>query len=264
MKHIVTIIDKEWSELFKNRMIISVTLLLPLIFTALPLFMLSQTSSTVFADTGLESNGLPANFLAVCQGMTAGECTQVYIMNEFLLLFMLMPLIIPITIAAYSVVGEKTTRSLEPLLATPISTAELLAGKTLAAVIPGILATYLAFGVFNLGMLILKISPAVIGYVDSPTWLLGIIVLGPIMAVIAVIFALYVSSRVNDPRAAEQISSVVILPLMTVLFLQLAGVVVINVPFMLIAIAIALGLAFAALQLGTVIFDRENILTRWK
>ena len=27
---------------------------------------------------------------------------------------------------AYSIVGEKTTRSLEPLLATPISTAELL------------------------------------------------------------------------------------------------------------------------------------------
>ena len=67
---------------------------------------------------------------------------QIYLINEFLLLFMMMPLIIPITIAAYSIVGEKTTRSLEPLLATPITTAELLIGKGLAAAIPAIAATW--------------------------------------------------------------------------------------------------------------------------
>ena len=52
-------------------------------------------------------------------------------------MFMLIPLFIPVNIAAYSIVGEKTTHSLEPLLATPISTGELLAGKNLASVIPG-------------------------------------------------------------------------------------------------------------------------------
>lgn len=264
MKHVRTIIDKEWAEVFKNRMVIMVILLMPLLFTALPLVMLGTTKSVGMEDIAIESAGVPEAFLASCTGMNAGECMQIYVINQFLILFMILPLMIPITIAAYSIVGEKTTRSLEPLLATPVSTVELLAGKCFAAVIPAILASYLSFAIFNLGMLIIKISPAVRAYINSPTWLLAILVLGPILAVIAVIFALYVSSRVSDPRVAEQISSLVILPLMLVLFAQLAGLIVINTTFMLIAIALCALLAFGALHLGKLIFDRETILTRWK
>ena len=36
MKRIRTIIDKEWAEVFKNRMVIMVMLVLPLIFTVMP------------------------------------------------------------------------------------------------------------------------------------------------------------------------------------------------------------------------------------
>jgi len=61
-------------------------------------------------------------------------------------------LIIPVNIAAYSVVGEKTTRSLEPLLATPITTAELLIGKNMAAAIPAVLATWAGFLLYLLAL----------------------------------------------------------------------------------------------------------------
>jgi len=40
MKHIRTIIKKEWAEVFKNRTVFYTTLLLPLIFVTLPLVML--------------------------------------------------------------------------------------------------------------------------------------------------------------------------------------------------------------------------------
>jgi len=175
-----------------------------------------------------------------------------------------MPMIIPINIAAYSIVGEKTTRSLEPLLATPITTVELLAGKCLAAVLPAVGATYLSIGVFNLGMLLLKISSGVIAYVNSPIWLLAIFVLGPLLALISALFALYVSSRVTDPRVAEQISSVVIIPLMGIMLAQMAGIVTLNLTMMLISIVSAAALSFAMLHLGSAVFERENILTRWK
>ena len=46
MKHIRTIIDKEWAEVFKNRTVLLAMLLMPLLFTALPLVMLSVTGST--------------------------------------------------------------------------------------------------------------------------------------------------------------------------------------------------------------------------
>lgn len=264
MRHIRTIIDKEWAEVFKNRWVITTMTLLPLLFVALPLVMLYMTNSSLPVEMPAESAGLPPGFAAACSGLTAGECTQIYLLNQFMLLFMMMPLIIPTTIAAYSIVGEKTTRSLEPLLATPITTIELLAGKGLAAVIPGVIISYGVFGVFVVGCLLLGLTPAVLSYILSPSWLLGILVLGPILSVIATIFAIYVSSRVSDPRVAEQVSSTVILPLMLVMFAVLAGKLVININFMLIAIIVSALIAFGMLRLGTVIFDRENILTKWK
>lgn len=261
MKHIRTIIDKEWAEIFKNRMVIFTIVLLPLLFTALPLIMLSVMGSTVIPGGQAD---VPELFSATCTGMTGNDCMQIYLINEFLILFMMMPLIIPITIAAYSIVGEKTTRSLEPLLATPITTEELLTGKALAAAIPAVAATWLSFFLFYLLIPVTGASKMVSQYVLSPTWLVGVLVIGPLMAVAAVNFAVMVSSRVNDPRVAEQMSTILIVPVMGLLFGQLAGVLVINLNLMLAFAAGIVVIDIALIYLGARLFQREMILTRWK
>ena len=51
--------------------------------------------------------------------------------------FLLIPAMVPMAIATQSVIGEKTMRSLEPQLATPVRVGELLAGKTLAVIAKG-------------------------------------------------------------------------------------------------------------------------------
>ena len=51
MKHIRTIIDKEWAEIFKNRMVIFTIVLMPLLFTALPLIMLSAMGPSLAGST---------------------------------------------------------------------------------------------------------------------------------------------------------------------------------------------------------------------
>ena len=271
MKHVRTIIKKEWAEVFKRRLVVMVMLIVPLLFTVLPLIMLGVMNNATI-DTGgsltpemiAQSGGMPGNVASTCAGLSGDDCMQVMMVIQFLLMFMMMPLLIPITIAAYSIVGEKTTRSLEPLLATPISTLELLLGKCLAAVIPAVGVTWLSFALFNLGLVIMKISPGVRSYILGPTWLLGILLLGPILAVIAVNFAIYISSRVTDPRAAEQISGVLIVPFLGVVFAQLAGVLTVNISFMLLAIGVCALIAVGMVYLGTLVFDRENILTKWK
>lgn len=254
------LIEKEWAEVFKNRMVLFTVALMPLLFTILPLTVLFLTPS----GSG-DSADMPEMFAASCgQSMSANECLQIYLIDEFLLLYMMMPLAIPIAIAAYSIVGEKTTRSLEPLLATPITTEELLLGKGLAAVLPAILITWLCFGIFLLLAPLSGISAAVRAHVFGPTWLLAVLLLGPLMAVAAVNFAIIVSSRVSDPRTAEQVSMVIIVPLMVVLFGQLAGVIILNPTFMLISIAVMLAADVGLVYLGARLFGREAILTRWK
>ncbi len=205
MNRIQTIIDKEWAEVFKNRLVIFTVVLLPVIFTVLPLVVLSVTRSS--GGSGSSSTDMPAAFAAACSNLPTSDCLQIYLVDEFLLLYMMVPVIVPITIAAYSIVGEKTTRSLEPLLATPISTIELLTGKSIAAAVPAILATWASFAVFVLLAPLVGASRGVVAYILSPTWLLAVIVAGPLMAILSVNFALFVSSRVNDPRVAEQISA---------------------------------------------------------
>ncbi|MCX6034730.1 MAG: ABC transporter permease subunit, partial [Chloroflexi bacterium] len=139
MNKIKTIVRKEWAEVFKNRMVIFTVAFLPLLMTVIPLGIIYGTRGTASATAGNNtSSGLPAEMTqSMCpSGLNGTDCFQVFLVSEFMMLFMLVPVAIPVTIAAYSIVGEKTTRSLEPLLATPITTVELLIGKCLAAVIP--------------------------------------------------------------------------------------------------------------------------------
>jgi ABC-2 type transport system permease protein len=265
MNRIQTIIDKEWAEVFKNRMVLFTVSFLPLIFTALPLVIIyaANSGSDMMGDMP-DSADLPPQFLRLCGAISAGACVQIFLVNQFMILFMLMPLIIPISIAAYSIVGEKSTRSLEPLLATPITTRELLIGKSLAAIIPAVLATWGGFLIFVIGAPLVGAQPPVIKYLLSPTWLLAILVAGPLMSIVAVTFAIMVSSRVNDPRAAEQLAAVVVVPLLAMVFGQLAGVITLNLQFMLTAIAVIVVADIGLIYLAVRVFQREAILTRWK
>jgi ABC-2 type transport system permease protein len=264
MKKINTIIHKEWAEVFKNRMVIFTVAFLPLLLIAIPLGVLYGMRTTTAATSSTET--LPAEMTqSMCpSGLNASDCMQVFLVSEFMMLFMLVPVAIPVTIAAYSIVGEKTTRSLEPLLATPITTAELLMGKCLAAIIPAVLATYAAFGIFALGSWIILANKILLTALLDLRWLIAIFIVGPLIAILAVTFSLMVSSRVNDPRAAEQISMVVILPVLVGFFGQVAGIFVLNAHLISIVAVIMLALDVVMLFLTTRVFQREQILTRWK
>ena len=267
MNKIKTILRKEWAEVFKNRMVIFTIAFMPLLMTASPLAILYSMQGGLSASGGSAvSSRLPAEMsAAMCpQGLSGGECIQLLLVNQFMLLFMLVPVIIPATIAAYSIVGEKTTRSLEPLLATPITTVELLVGKCLAAVIPAIVATYSAYLLFALGSWIIVTNKTLLVMLLDARWLVAIFVVGPLLALLAVTFGMMVSSRVNDPRAAEQISMVIIVPVLGGFFGQLAGLFVLDIRTISGVAVVMLAVDALMVYFATRVFQRESILTRWK
>jgi ABC-2 type transport system permease protein len=266
MKKIYTIIRKEWAEVFKNRMVIFTVAFLPLLMTAIPLGIIFSTRSTAPATGDSIGSQLPSEMTqSMCpKGLSGSDCFQVFLVSEFMMLFMLVPVAIPVTIAAYSIVGEKTTRSLEPLLATPITTVELLVGKCLAAIIPATLATYAAFGIFSLGTWIIVANKTLLSALLDPRWLIAIFIVGPLLALLAVEFSLMVSSRVNDPRVAEQISMVIILPVLAGFFGQVAGLFVLNRTIISIVAFVMLAVDALMFYLSIGVFQREQILTRWK
>jgi ABC-2 type transport system permease protein len=170
---------------------------------------------------------------------------------------------IPVTIAAYSIVGEKTMRSLEPLLATPITTTELVVGKMLAALIPAVLATWLAYGLYVIGVNILTTSNVSARLVE-PLWLIAVFVVGPLLALLSVCVAIMVSSRVSDPRVAEQLSGVVLLPLILLIIGQSIGFIILERDLVILVAVVALLIDIVLVILAVRLFERETILTKWK
>lgn len=73
-----------------------------------------------------------------------------------------------------------------------------------------------------------------------------------------------VSSRTSDPRVAEQVSMLVMLPLFMVLVGQVTGLILLNAQLVLYIAAgltvVDIGLMAFAINL----FQRESILTRWR
>jgi ABC-2 type transport system permease protein len=265
MDKIKTIMYKEWAEVFRNRMVLLITALLPLFMAVLPIAMLVlfNTIDEDMSSMNTNSEQLMQLFNDICTGFTETECMQVYTLSLFMFMFMIIPVAIPVTIAAYSIVGEKTTHSLEPLLATPIKTSELLLGKALAAIVPAILATWLAYFIFLVGTYFL-VSDAVFSQVLDPMWLLAIFIVGPLLALLAVCTSLMISSRATDPRVAEQLSALIVLPLILLVIGQSIGLILIDSQVILL-----IGIVVAVLDVVMVIitvqlFERETILTRWK
>ena len=209
---------------------------------------------------------MPSVILTACQSQsfTPSECMQGWLVNQFLLLFLLIPLAVPVTIASYSIVGEKSTRSLEPLLATPTSTTEIIVGKALASVVPAIGATWLAFIIFLIGARFFAASDRVYALFLDPMWFMAMLIVAPLFTVFSVNVAIIISSRVNDPRAAEQIGMLVMLPLMAIFFGAILGLIPLNTTTMLLLGGITLLADVGLMALGVKLFQRETILTQWK
>ena len=262
MNRIYQIVRKDWAEVFKNRFVLGTVAFLPLLAAVLPLGILYFVGSS--SDIADDLEDIPQSFMVVCDNLTGLECMQYFLISQFILLFMIIPLAIPITIASYSIIGEKTTRTLEPLLATPITTAELLGGKSAAAVIPGVLATWIAYVILVIGAALMGVGPGVMDSLLDPFWLIAVFIVGPLLAMTGVSVAVMVSSRATDPRAAEQVSMLVFLPVLMVFFAQMAGLILIDARIVLL-IALALIVIDVALMAAAIrLFQRETILTRWK
>lgn len=264
MKKIRTIISKEWAEVFKNRLVLFSVIFLPLILTALPLATIWGMSRF---PASTNSNVSPEDlefFGDLCVGLTESECVMVYTLSLYTLLFMILPVMIPVTIAAYSIVGEKATRSLEPLLATPITDIELLSGKAIAAIVPAILATWLAYMVYAIGAMIMLGTDLALAYVFAPAWVLAIFVVGPLMTFLSVSIAIMVSARVTDPRVAEQLSGMVVLPIILLLVGQSVGWIVVSrdMIYLIGVIVLILDIVLGFITIKS--FQRETILTQWK
>ncbi len=262
-KAITVLIRKEWAELYRNTMLLGTVLFMPLVFAAIPIIMLWSMGDFAAESLGESLGALGSAASGLCQGLSPGNCSLAIFMAQFNMMFMFIPVILPATITPYAIVGEKTQRSLEPLLATPISTLDLLMAKALAAIIPAILATWLSFFIYMIASWLLLSNKEVFRVIFQPHWLFAIFVVGPLLALLTADLALMVSSRSTEPRAAQQVAGLVVLPLVLLLMGQMSGMLLITPVFTFLMGLFILILDVIFTYMAVKVFDREAILTRW-
>lgn len=255
-----TLLRREWMEMIRNRLLVSTILVPPLILTVAPILLAAAVGE----------RALPAELArqVLAQrhewaGFTAGELAGAFAVQQFLVFFLLMPAYIPLSIATFSIIGEKQARSLEPVLAAPIRTVELLAGKAIAALVPGVLAGLVTYVIFVL-LASVEYGPNLFGVVTDPSWLAGVFLLGPAVGLLSVVAGVIVSARVNDPRVAQQIGGVIIVPVIGIVLVQATGAVLVGPIGYLVLATLILLVALVGLRIGVRLFDREAILTRWR
>lgn len=255
-----TLLRREWMEMIRNRLLVSTILVPPLILTVAPILLAAAVGE----------RALPAELASQVlaqrpewAGFTAGELAGAFAVQQFLVFFLLMPAYIPLSIATFSIIGEKQARSLEPVLAAPIRTVELLAGKAIAALVPGVLAGLVTYVIFVL-LASVVYGPNLFGVVTDPSWLAGVFLLGPAVGLLSVVAGVIVSARVNDPRVAQQIGGVIIVPVIGIVLVQATGAVLVGAIGYLVLATLILLVALVGLRIGVRLFDREAILTRWR
>ena len=192
------------------------------------------------------------------------EALLITFIDALLMFYVLVPAILPTMIASYSFVGEKTNKSLEPLLATPTTDMELLMGKGLSIFMPTMAVTWVSLIPFV--VLVDVITAPVLGYMPLPNllWALGVFLLAPLFCLMAIFANVIVSSRVSDVRASQQIGSLIVLPLVAFFIVILIGLVTLDVMKMLLFIGLIAVVVVGLLYVASKIFKREEILIRWK
>lgn len=183
------------------------------------------------------------------------------LVSERLIPFLLLvvgffPMSFSLVIALETFAGEKERKSLEPLLATPLTNTQLYIGKMLAAIIPPMSASYLGIIVYLIG---LRFS---IGWVAEPALLLQILTVSTVQGIIMVAGAVVVSSQTTSVRAANLLASFIIIPI--ALLVQFEAAVMFwgdNQGLWWLILALAMT-AVVLMRMGIKIFNREELLGR--
>ncbi len=266
LEQIRAIIDKEFDEIMKNKMILSTIVLLPLLFAiVIPVGFFS--SIFLAGDEGLTQNET-AMYIGMLPGGGTGdpqESLVLFFATALLPFFMMLPAFLPAIISSYSIIGEKKNRTLEPLLAAPVSVYDIMIGKALAALIPSLLATWASTLLYFAIMAAITVSALdKLVLPDLGPWAVGMLAFAPLVAFLGIMTTIIISSKVSDPRVAQQVSALFIIPIMGLFLMQMIGLALINLQIMLVMVAVAFVADVVTLRLGKFIFDREEILTRWK
>ena len=266
-KRIRNILKKEWEVLARDPATLLLIVLVPFLILAegvLAVWLASKFGAELMTANPFFQSALERFASALPQVTNLGDVdrVRVFLLAQLNLFILLIPTMIAISSTASSIVEEKVSRSLEPLLATPVRTWELMLGKALAGAIPALLMTWLCAAVSLFTVAALGWARLIPYYVNA-NWLMALFVLAPGITMLSFLLGIMGSSRAKDSRSAQNLVLFIIFPVLGLIAVQVTGVLWLT-PILTIGLGLCIGLADAVLlRVAVRLFNRESIVIAW-
>jgi len=261
---------KDWREIRRNRQVLTpilvipilVSVLLPVVIVSIPNF----SPSTTFSSGNLADflTNLPPSIINEITGMTVQQSTIYLLVLYFLApMFLIVPIMASSVIASDSFAGEKERKTIEALLATPLTDAELFLGKILVAFIPAIIITFASFAIYSavVDFLTAEMFNG-LRLLPNQIWLTMIFGLSPAIALTSIGLAVTISAKVKGFREAQQISVILVAPILGLVFGQISGALFLGDTVLYTLIAIFALIDVIVFYIGIKLFKREEILSK--
>ncbi|MDI9643832.1 MAG: ABC transporter permease subunit [Candidatus Verstraetearchaeota archaeon] len=270
LENAMVVFWKDWKEIRRNYQVLAPILFVPMIFTTvLPLMLVVVPSAVGVPGTTIQFLGpmfenLPEEIKAAVEGMVV-EQSMIYIfaLYFFAPFFLIIPIMASSVIASDSFAGEKDRKTLEALLATPLTDGELLLGKVLVAFIPSMLVTVASFALYCVVVdlaYVLRFGGEAL--LPNALWLMLIFGVTPAVALAGIGLTVIISLRVKGYREAQQMSAVLIVPVLALVFAQVGGAIFFGQTMILLMAAAFAFVDAVVLALGIKRFRREDLLTK--
>lgn len=215
-------------------------------------------------DPGMMAVLTAAMGLPDFQGLDMADAMTRYMLRAVVAFYLLMPIAIASTAAAFSIVGEKQQRTLEPILATPITDREFLAGKLLVCLVPTVAVTWITALVAITLVDAVTLARSGEMFLPDRFWLAGVGLLAPLLGVAVTLITMRLSARSVDPQATVQASALAVVPGFLVVFGLFGKVLIASFSALLVGIGLAVILDLWLFRRVEKTFEREEILTRWR
>jgi len=262
-RRLLAVIRHEMLELSRSRIIFLTMAIVPSVLVLVAL--LTEHAILVTPDNAFRFEGAMPELLEryAQDGLDPKTAVLILLNEQFLTMLLIVATALPSTVASHAVIGEKVERTLEPLLATPVATVELLLGKTIVSIVPGVIFTWISYGATLAGFMYMS-PDVVVASATRPVWPLAFAALAPLVATTSALTSIAVSSRVNDPRTAQGLAGFLVIPLLGMGISALLGAITIDVSWIVWGVALMTAIDAALLAIAVRLFSRETILTRWR
>ena len=267
-RRIRNILLKEWTLLFTDLNSAFLITLVPFLIVGqgiLYIWLASRFAGESMLTTQVFQTALQKLVVAIpgVAQLPANEQLLVLLLNQFNFFLLLIPTMIAISVATFSIVDEKLSGSLEALLATPVKTWELLLGKALAGAVPALVVAWLSAGVFLLIVSALGWG-GLTEFVVTARWFLTLFLLTPAVAILSFMMGVIGSSRAKDARSAQNTIVLIVFPVLALIGIQVTGIVWFTPSLILVLALVVIIADLITLRAAVHLFRRESIVVQWR